>query len=406
MKKTISIIAAAALLLLSCNPDNKVTKEEELSAKVAEVGLFSVSVEVSTSAVNSYFIKCYRASSFNGITADAVVNSLKKRIEDGETWADFLHFGPQSITFDNLSYGTEYKVLLFGLRGDGSRTGEPVVLDVTTDAFSAELKVQDKDYFGFDVEVKPNNDDIAWAPFVFTYDPYYDTQRGLKDKVMNELNNLTFGDIAFKGASSVYNICNPGMEAVFCVCAIDEDLNIISDIFAQKVEIPFDGFPILAEDKKDYGRVCLYTNDRIGIGAMIELYQTADDVFVIPIMDINSLSTPILGVDLFSDSDEKVEAFYASYAQAFYDSIVNDPQYESSIATMTPLEIMQACFYSTALFKQTYGTKWDPFTKEEIEASGEPLRNAVYSMCLIQMGEDGKIHSVSGTLARAKYSVE
>lgn len=410
MKKfiLISSVAAALLFAVSCTHQTQPDGSHALSAKVESTDLFSISYSIDCAPTVSYYTKVYRASVFSTIQVDDIVASLARRVEEGERWADLLSFGPQTITASDLSYGTDYKILLFELRGDGTTGGEPIVLDAKTDSFEAELEVCDLDYFGFTVKVSPNSEDIAWVSFCFPYDDFYSTQKGLSMKVQSILVNYDYADVAVMGNGLDPVACNPGEDALYCVVGVDEELNQISDVFSRRVAVPKDGFPKLAESHSDAGWVCLYNGSNIGIGFMAEVTSDATDIFSILYFDINGSSLEEHGLDFNAVSDDEIADFAVRSASRRYNDYLNDPTQADRLAMLSPLERLSELYYSAAAQKAEVGTYWLPVTPEALQSllGAAPFERAAFAQVFFQIDGNGVISKVPGGTAVARYSVK
>lgn len=399
--RILSAAAALAALLSSCVPENKPSAGDKLSAELVSADLTSVEIRVDAAPQVSYFAKLYSAESFSSVSVEAIVRQIEKKVAAGDSWVKYMNFGTKTFVFDNLQYGRDYKLIVFGLRGDGTVTSDPVVLDVRTDAFTAELEVSKLGHFGFDITVKPNNDKFYWTAAVLPYDPSYNNRVEIRNALLGKLYNTEFDKVAFNGIETISSVCTPGEKVAFAVCAISTDCEIISDVFSVELTIPYDGFPVLAEDRSLYIHLCLYNSEKVALGTMIEMTNPAEDTFVFPMVDINDSAETLYGIAVRTASETEVCDFFAAYAQAYYDEVVNDPANQAYFGPLTPYQSFSLLYNTSASFPRT----WDPVTAEQLEShlGGQSLRNAVYAACLLQIDSNGKVSVVEDSFARASY---
>lgn len=394
--------ATLSAVFISCQSQDNPQSADSISARVTGTTLTSVEVNVVASPETSYFIKAYSAASFDAVSVDAIISQIRRKVENGsDSWTSYMKFGSDTFVFDNLKYGTDYKVIVFGLRGDGSVTSDPVVLDARTVSFEAELTVSELSHFGFSLNVKPNEPDYYWYPVVVEYDALYSNYTEVKAYLLSKIASIDIEAEAFQGEDTIYNVCNPGDQVVFALAAINHDREIISDIFSVKVNIPYDGFPVLSEDSSAHIHLCLYNSEKVALGTMIEMTNPSYDTFVFPMVDINDSAETLYGIAVRTASETEVCDFFAAYAQAYYDEVVNDPANQAYFGPLTPYQSFSLLYNTSASFPRT----WDPVTAEQLEShlGGQPLRNAVYAACLLQIDSNGKVSVVEDSFARASY---
>lgn len=406
--KLFKYISLTLLVAFCCACEHSLpSTSESLSLKIEEVTLSTVKVSVETAPATSYFINVFKASSFKGVTRDRIVSSLASQVENGSTWGSLLKFGPATYEFDGLTYGEDYIVVAFGLRGDGTASTEMISEEVRTDSFAADIKLLSVDAFSFSASIKPSKEDFGY--FVTTLDGAYYNSASATLACKNVLYSVSaqqgFDEIANFGESAFAGSIQPEKDMTVAVVAIDRECRPISDVFTLVVEGNREGLSMFAEDSNDavYVGVWGYGKDRFG--SAFRLVDTNINAFVYPMDEVNSVSAELYGTDLYTATTEEIEACVVKILQLAYDTFISEyGMYYVGVPARDRLYYSQAAIHTSQF--ETYGTYWYSMFRKDVESSythGAPVSGYVSIICLVDIDENEKVYVLPGTVAVARY---
>lgn len=418
MKKAYMFLLAA-LATAACNEsilipeeENPAPEEVTIEAEVTSIGLDRMTVSVEVPGNATYYIARYTDEDFKSVKVDDIVKDLNSRVDAGAAWSSFLKVGSHSFSFNDLVVDTDYKILIFGLRADGTVSTDPLVLDARTENMDFEMSVIENKPFSYSIGITPSRNDVGWFAFTFI---------GNSEKVADDylivLMSYVAGQLQAQGAlyedlvqfgTGTYSAeCQPDDKLFCAVVAVDEKFRIISSAATRLPFIPGnEGLLICGDSTTETLHTLIYAYEHKEVGVMMRVlkYDSGNPVFLENIIDFNGLAKQQIGVDINSVTDK--EAADALGAYMHYQLVVasNDPRYTPYFeACNTPDEVMALMWYSSDNYYDE-GSMWTPFDPAGIAASiGGPIENMNFLVATFKADYNINITTVDHSCSRANF---
>ncbi|MCQ2148663.1 MAG: hypothetical protein MJZ16_14290 [Bacteroidales bacterium] len=405
MRSRIIIAIAALLVIFSCEkPIEPIQRTEEvsLSGKIVNVGLTSFDVQITAPEASPYYIACYKAEDFKGVSVSGIIDDIRRKTDLGAAWASFLKVGNQTITFPSLYSNTKYRVVLFGMNASGETTSEPMILTTTTQSFGASASLESSTPFSFTIEVDPDRDDIGWFGVAFT------GSASRLDTIDDELlltyiryyigedsaSGATYEEIAKFGHGFYSGECNPDDNLLFTVVAIDKNLRVVSGLTKLRFDPSQEGLQIFDEKRTSHIHSFIYAYDHKELGVMIDFtgYDVAYPGFPNNTISFNGDSKSYYGIDMYKSTDLECATALASELQAQLEAAMANPAYSSYFAQcQTPEDCLGLVAYTTQNFYDN-GKIWYRLSPEEVMSSldGNSIDEVAFPISINRI--DGNLH--------------
>lgn len=413
MRKHFLYLSMALSVLAACSkPSTDPTPEPEpelpkieVKAELKSVTIHDITVDVTVKPGDTYFIGNYAADAAK--PAEDIVADLQKKVEAGAAWADFLHAKSDSYTFSDLEEGTDYKVLVFGVRGDGSISSDTITIDATTDVYTLGLELAELTPFEARLNVESNDETIGWFAMSLSYDEALEDQDALTDEVMDWYNTYRmygyeFEDLIEYGNQEIYGQCDPGVKMIFAVIAIGEDEKNIGDAVGVVITPPTDGINIISEKMSNGIYSAIYDYAAKSLGCVFEFTDEAPMGYVYNIMDFNNSAEADYGVGFYDLTDEEAEAAMLELMQEEFDFYREE--YSEYFEGLNPDDAMYTAFYPVDEY-QEFGRIWSPIEVEDLlDYTGEMPGKAFSAIGVFDVDKNYQIYPVEVVCVRGDYS--
>lgn len=298
MKRLIWAALAAVLALASCQPDSKPQDEKDpvktkISAKVAEVTMFSVAVDVTVDENTTFYATLIKDADYKGVTPEGIAAELAAKVASGsESWGNLLKINSQKVEFKDLEMGEKYQFIAFCINATAEITSEePAILSVETENFTVQFTVEDLEMFGYNMKIDVNNQDVYYfATSLYPYEienketAVADYINALVEEYAWYGEELTFDD--FMNAGYIFQgstVCEdwyiePGDVHYWVAAMVDENLNVLSaTVMSDKVESDSEGLELVESVSSAEGNTTAELYSYLGSELVFKFMYSEDD---------------------------------------------------------------------------------------------------------------------------------